>query len=48
MRLVSVRFLLVAVVGLLTWSDVSGQGRYTQLTDVPTVYIETENGRSFI
>lgn len=46
MRLVSVRFLLVAVVGLLTWSDVSGQGRYTQLTDVPTVYIETENGRS--
>lgn len=46
MRLVSVRFLLVAVVGLLTWSDVSGQGRYTQLTDVPTLYIETENGRS--
>ena len=46
MRLVSVRFLLVAVVGLLTWSDVSGQGRYTQLTNVPTVYIETENGRS--
>ena len=46
MRLVSVRFLLVAVVGLLTWSDVCGQGRYTQLTDVPTLYIETENGRS--
>lgn len=46
MRLVSVRFLLVAVVGLLSWPDVSGQGRYTQLTDVPTVYIETENGRS--
>lgn len=46
MRLVSVRFLLVAVVGLLPWSDVSGQGRYTQLTDVPTLYIETENGRS--
>ena len=46
MRLVSVRFLLVAVVGLLSWSDVCGQGRYTQLTDVPTLYIETENGRS--
>ena len=46
MRLVSVRFLLVAVVGLLPWSDVCGQGRYTQLTDVPTLYIETENGRS--
>lgn len=46
MRLVSVRFLLVAVVGLLTWSDICGQGRYTQLTDVPTLYIETENGRS--
>ena len=46
MRLVSVRFLLVAVVGLFPWSDVCGQGRYTQLTDVPTLYIETENGRS--
>lgn len=46
MRLVSVRFLLVAVVGLLPWSDVCGQGRYTQLTNVPTLYIETENGRS--
>ena len=46
MRLVSVRFLLVAVVGLLPWSDICGQGRYTQLTDVPTLYIETENGRS--
>ena len=46
MRLVSVRFLLVAVVGLLPWSDVCGQGRYTKLTDVPTLYIETENGRS--
>ena len=46
MRLVSVRFLLVAVVGLLPWSDICGQGRYTQLTDVPTLYNETENGRS--
>ena len=45
MRLVSVRFLLVAVVGLFPWTGAKGQG-YTQLTDVPTVYIETENGRS--
>ncbi len=45
MRLVSVRFLLVAVVGLFPWTSAKGQG-YTQLTDVPTVYIETENGRS--
>jgi len=40
-----VRFLLVAVVGLFPWTGAKGQG-YTQLTDVPTVYIETENGRS--
>ena len=46
MRLVSVRFLLVAVVGLFPWTGAKGQGRYTQLTDVPTLYIETENGRS--
>lgn len=45
MRLVSVRFLLVAVVGLFPWTGAKGQG-YTQLTNVPTVYIETENGRS--
>ena len=45
MRLVSVRFLLVAVAGLFPWTGAKGQG-YTQLTDVPTVYIETENGRS--
>ncbi len=45
MRLVSVRFLLVAVVGLFPLTGAKGQG-YTQLTDVPTVYIETENGRS--
>ena len=45
MRLVSVRFLLVAVVGLFPWTSAKGQG-YTQLTNVPTVYIETENGRS--
>ena len=45
MRLVSVRFLLVAVVGLFPLTGAKGQG-YTQLTNVPTVYIETENGRS--
>ena len=45
MRFVSVRFLLVAVVGLFPLTGAKGQG-YTQLTNVPTVYIETENGRS--
>lgn len=45
MRLVSVRFLLVSVAGLFPWTGAKGQG-YTQLTNVPTVYIETENGRS--
>jgi hypothetical protein len=35
----------VAVVGLFPLTGAKGQG-YTQLTNVPTVYIETENGRS--